>query len=164
MIHLALFGIDAGLGVVLTYLVHSTAWITAALLLTRLHRQLSPAARHALCRAALVGPLASSALAPAWCRCWEWSLVQPSVTVGVLLHDLPRVAQQPFARAFTSPTVPPVIGAARPSGSWLTAYTACWALVALFGLALLARAAVRQRRALESRAFAIPFGSATATA
>lgn len=151
MIHLALFGIDAGLGVLLTYLVHSTVWIAAALLLTRLHRWLSPAARHAVWRATLVGPFVSSALAPAWCRCWEWSLVQPSRTGEAWVPDLPRVAGQPLASALLSPSAPHGVEAAQPSGSLFMPFAACWGVVALVALLLLGRAAIRQRRALESR-------------
>ena len=129
MIHLALFGIDAGLGVLLTYLVHSTMWIAAALLLTRLHHLSSPAARHAVWRAALAGPLASSALAPAWCRAWEWSLVQPSPTAEAWAPELPRVAGRPLASALLSPSAARSVEAAQRSGSWLMPLVACLSLI-----------------------------------
>ena len=151
MIHLALSGIDAGLGVLLTYLVHSTVWIAAALLLTRIHRWSSPAARHAVWRAALLGPFASSALAPAWCRCWEWSLVSPSPSGEAWVPDLQRGAGQPLASALLSPSAARGVEAAQPFASWFMPFVTCWAVVALVALLLLVRAALRQRRALESR-------------
>jgi len=151
LIHLVLFGIDAGLGVLLTYLAHSTAWVVAALLLTRIHLWLSSAARHALWRAALLGPFASCALAPAWCRCWEWSLLQPSSMGDAWGPELPRLAGQPLASALLSSSAPRAAEAAQPSGFGFMAFVACWAAVAFVALLLLARAAVRQRRGLESR-------------
>lgn len=92
MIHVALFGIEAGLGVVLTYLVHSAVWILGALLLARLQRALSPAARHMLWRAALIGPLASSALALGVGHRWQWSptAVSPVVEAMVAMKTAGR--------------------------------------------------------------------------
>jgi beta-lactamase regulating signal transducer with metallopeptidase domain len=157
MIHVALFGIEAGLAVVLTYFVHSAAWMLGALLLARLQRALSPAGRHVLWRAALLGPLVSSALALGLGHRWQWSPTAGS-----------PVVEAPAAREVEAPRSPLLPGAvdsppgfagqvaafdagrsAPLPGSALVA--AAWALVALAHLMLLARVAFRQRRALARR-------------
>jgi beta-lactamase regulating signal transducer with metallopeptidase domain len=151
MIHLALFGIDAGMGALLTYLVHSTAWIAAALLLTRAQR-LSPAARHAVWRATVVGPLASSALALGLGHRWQWALTGPSSSAGASAPAaaLPLAGTVELVGNGVGASAPLAIQGTQP-WSWSTLLATGWAVVALLGVLLLARGAARQRRALEPR-------------
>ncbi|HTV20588.1 MAG TPA: M56 family metallopeptidase [Polyangiaceae bacterium] len=186
MIHLAVFGMDAGMSALSTYLVHSTVWVAAALLLARLQRQLSPAARHAVWRAALIGPLVSSAFMLGMCVChrWQWALTRASSASEAWTPALPRAAAlaqaAPLSRAAALSQAAPLSRAdalapaaalpfVRPAetmsasvgaplgvdvsqhGPWFARLVACWALVAVAGLLLLARAALRQRRALAAR-------------
>jgi beta-lactamase regulating signal transducer with metallopeptidase domain len=159
MIHVAMFGIEAGLGVVLTYLVHSTLWILGALLLTRLHRVLSPAARHVVWRAALIGPVASSAFALGLGHRWQWALTDPSTADAAwvsaapyvaTLRPLPVASPVELAGDMASSAVQ-VIAAAGPTVSWSALLAPGWASVAVACLLLLARAVLRQRRALAVR-------------
>jgi hypothetical protein len=159
MIHVALFGIEAGLGVLLTYLVHSSVWIGGALLLTRAVRGLSPAARHVVWRVALLGPLASSALALSGGHRWQWTLTTASPVGEALVaavpdgppHSLPHLGPVDFPQDAPSAAAPLSVElrAPLPRSAQLAAG---WAFVALAHLLLLARAALRQRRALTGRA------------
>jgi beta-lactamase regulating signal transducer with metallopeptidase domain len=156
MIHVALFGIEAGMAALLTYLVHSTAWIVAALLLTRWHRQLSPAARHVVWRAALLGPLASGAFALGLGHRWQWALTQPPLADEAWAAALPAAAAPPlaarveFMRDSASASAPLSVELMQRM-PWFTLLAACWTVVALVGVLLIARAAVRLRHALEER-------------
>jgi beta-lactamase regulating signal transducer with metallopeptidase domain len=158
MIHVALFGIHAGWSVLLTYLLHSTAWIAGALLLTRLHRVLSPAARHVVWRATLLGPLASSALALGLDHGWQWALTQanPASEAGAAALA-PQVALRPPELSGSVELVRDAAGQAAPlreaaaSLPWSALLAGVWAFVALVGVLLIARAALRQRRAFEPR-------------
>lgn len=159
MIHVALFGIDAGLGVLLTYLVHSTAWIAGALLLTRLERVLSPAARHVVWRATLLGPLASSAVALGVDHGWQWALTpaHPASEAGAaaarsaaaLGPELTGPVE--LVRDAASQATPLHLEVTAPL-PWSALLVGIWALVALVGVLLIGRAAIRQRRAFEPRA------------
>ena len=152
MIHLVLLGIDAGMSALLTYLVHSTASIAAALLLTRLQRLRSPAARHVVWRAALVGPLASSALGLSLAHPWQWALARPSPAGEVWAPALAPATELPLGGSvgFVRAGAPLGVEVAQ-AWSWFTLLAAGWAVVALFGVVLIARGAVRQRRVLEPR-------------
>ena len=187
MIHVAWFGIEAGLAVLLTYLVHSTVWVGGALLLTRLRRALAPTARHLVWRAALVGPLASSALAlgpnPGWQPGWQWALTGASRSDES--RSLAAAAGAEAAAAFAASDVParrprelaadlfverevanhsaddpaidagtaalPLVAAVSAPRPMFPLLAGGWGLVAIGGLLLIARAAVRRRRALEPR-------------
>jgi beta-lactamase regulating signal transducer with metallopeptidase domain len=158
MIHVALFGIDAGWGVLLTYLVHSTAWIAGALLLTRFYRALSPAARHVVWRATLVGPLASTAFALGLDHGWQWALTSanPASKAGAAALA-PEAALRPLDLTGPVELVRGAAGQAAPLQQvtaplpWSTLLAGVWAFVALVGVFLIARAALRQRRAFEPR-------------
>jgi beta-lactamase regulating signal transducer with metallopeptidase domain len=158
MIHVALFGIDAGWGVLLTYLVHSTAWIAGALLLTRFYRALSPAARHVVWRATLLGPLASTAFALGLDHGWQWALTSanPASKAGAAALA-PEAALGPLDLTGPVELVRGAAGQAAPLQQvtaplpWSTLLVGVWAFVALVGVFLIARAALRQRRAFEPR-------------
>jgi beta-lactamase regulating signal transducer with metallopeptidase domain len=73
----AIGGWSIALAVVLTYLLHSTAWAAAAALLTR-SEALSTASRHALWRAAVLGPVLSAGASMFFSRGLELRLVTRS--------------------------------------------------------------------------------------
>jgi beta-lactamase regulating signal transducer with metallopeptidase domain len=159
MIHVALFGIEASLGALLTYLVHSTTWIVGALLLTRFDRALSPAARHVVWRAALIGPLASSTFALGLGHDWQWALMPASAAgepwpaaapYAATLRPLPLAGPVELVPDAPSRSVPFSAEATAPL-PWFTLLAGCGAVVALIGVFLIARAALRQHRALAKR-------------
>jgi beta-lactamase regulating signal transducer with metallopeptidase domain len=163
MIHVVLFGVEAGLGLALTYLVHSTLWIVGAMLLVRFQRALSASARHMVWRAALCGPLASSAFALGLGHRWQWALPglsapEPVWSALPFASTLrPLILPSSLERLnLSTPDEPALGGLAALASAWLpsgsAALLSCWALVALGGLLLLLRALVRQRRALGRRA------------
>ncbi|MET0411214.1 MAG: M56 family metallopeptidase, partial [Polyangiaceae bacterium] len=88
-----------------------------------------PAARHVVWRAALLGPLASSALGH---RC-KW------VPTHASLADEAWAAAAPRSIEVSAPS------------PWFALLAGCWAAVALLGVLLLARAVARQRRAFAPR-------------
>ncbi|MEY4546430.1 MAG: hypothetical protein RL685_2625 [Pseudomonadota bacterium] len=154
MIHLALFGVGAAGAMVLTYLLHSTLWIAGAALLTHFHRGLSASARHVVWRAALLGPFGSSASALALGHRWQWALTSaPAASEGwasaapalapLQLRDVP-FSSVPFSSV-------PFSSMPASDYTWSALLATAWAVVALAGLLLLARAFHRQRRALALR-------------